>query len=166
MDWNAKNANFNNLIKQLFHEKDAEKRAEAARQLGFLKDGRAVNLLCRALNIEDEAMVVNRIIEALGYIGDGRATLRIIEKLKEEIEKNEKPEMEWDKLQVVFIIESFAKIKDKRALEYLGHFLKSSDDNLRQLTENAFDAIEPDWRRIVKKARRERSIPDIFKVNM
>jgi len=95
MDWNARNVNFNNLIKQLFHEKETEKRAEAARQLGFLKDGRAVNLLCRALNIEDEPMVVNRIIEALGQIADGRATLRIIEKLKEEIEK---PEIEMDKL--------------------------------------------------------------------
>jgi HEAT repeat protein len=62
MDWHTRNANFNDLIKQLFHEKDAEKRAEAARQLGFLKDGRAVNLLCRALNVEDEPMVVNRII--------------------------------------------------------------------------------------------------------
>jgi len=163
MDWNARNANFNNLIKQLFHEKEAEKRAEAARQLGFLKDGRAVNLLCRALNTESEPMVVNRIIEALGQITDGRATLRIIEKLKEEIEK---PEIEMDKLKVIFIIESFTKIKDKRALEYVGHFLKSSDDKLRQLTENAFDAIEPDWRRIVEKARRERSIQDIFKVKM
>ena len=163
MDWHARNANFNDLIKHLFHEKEVEKRAEAARQLGFLKDGRAVNLLCRALNIEDEPIVVNRIIEALGQIADGRATLRIIEKLKEEIEK---PEMGMDKLKVIFIIESFAKIKDKRALEYIGHFLKSSDDKLRQLTEKTFDVIEPDWRRIVEKARRERSIQDIFKVNM
>lgn len=163
MDWNARNANFNNLIKQLFHEKKTEKRAEAARQLGFLKDGRAVSLLCRALNIEDEPMVVNRIIEALGQIADGRATLRIIEKLKEEIEK---PEIEMDKLKVIFIIESFTKIKDKRALEYIGRFLNSSDDKLRELTEKVFDTIEPDWRRIVKKARKERSIPDIFKVNM
>jgi HEAT repeat protein len=119
--------------------------------------------MCRALNVEDEPMVVNRIIEALGQIADGRATLRILEKLKEEIEK---PEIELDKLKVIFIIESFTKIKDKRALEYIGRFLKSSDDKLRQLTENAFDAIEPDWRRIVEKARRERSIQDIFKVNM
>jgi HEAT repeat protein len=163
MDWHARNANFNDLIKQLFHEKKAEKRAEAARQLGFLKDGRAVNLLCRALNIEDEPMVVNRIIEALGQIADGRATLRILEKLKEEIEK---PEIELDKLKVIFIIESLAKIKDKRALEFLGHFLKSSDDKIRQLTESTFDKIVPDWRRIVGKARRERSIQDIFKVNM
>jgi HEAT repeat protein len=163
MDWHARNANFNDLIKQLFHEKEVEKRAEAARQLGFLKDGRAVNLLCRALKNEEESMVVNRIIEALGQIADGRATLRIIEKLKDEIKK---PEIELDKLKVIFIIESFAKIKDKRALEYIGHFLKSSDDKLRQLTENTFDEIEPDWRRIVEKARRERSIPDIFKVNM
>lgn len=163
MDWNARNANFNSLIKQLFHKKETEKRAEAARQLGFLKDGRAVNLLCRALNIEDEPMVVNRIIEALGQIADGRATLRIIEKLKEEIEK---PEIEMDKLKVIFIIESFTKIKDKRALEYVGHFLNSSDDKLRELTENVFNTIEPDWRRIVEKARKERSIPDIFKVNM
>ena len=163
MNWHARNANFNDLIKQLFHEKEAEKRAEAARQLGFLKDGRAVNLLCRALNIEKESMVVNRIIEALGQISDGRATLRIIEKLKEEIEK---PEIEMDKLKVIFIIESFTKIKDKRALECLGHFLNASDDKIRQLTESTFDEIEPDWRRIVEKAQRERSIADIFKVKM
>lgn len=163
MDWNARNVNFNNLIKQLFHEKETEKRAKAARQLGFLKDGRAVNLLCRALNNEAEPMVVNRIIESLGQIADGRATLSILEKLKEEIEK---PEIEMDKLKVIFIIESFTKIKDKRALEYVGHFLKSSDDKLRELTENVFDTIEPNWRRIVEKARKERSISDIFKVNM
>ena len=33
------NTLLNNLIKQLFHEENWEDRAEAARQLGFLKDG-------------------------------------------------------------------------------------------------------------------------------
>ena len=80
MDWHAKNINFNQLIKQLFHDKESDKRAEAARQLGFLQDGRAVNLMCRALRNELDPIVINRIIEALGRIADGRATLGIIEK--------------------------------------------------------------------------------------
>jgi len=73
MAWQAKNINFNNLIKQMLHDKDSEKRAESVRQIGFLSDGRSVNLLCRALKTESNPNVVNRIIEALGRIGDGRA---------------------------------------------------------------------------------------------
>ncbi|GAG84614.1 unnamed protein product, partial [marine sediment metagenome] len=38
MAWQAKNINFNNLIKQMLHDKDSEKRAESARQVGFLRD--------------------------------------------------------------------------------------------------------------------------------
>jgi len=163
MSWQAKNVNFNQLIKQVFHDKESDKRAEAARQLGFLQDGRSVNLLCRALNSEDDPVVINRIIEALGRIEDGRATLRIIEKLEEEIKK---PEIELDKLRVIFIIESLTRIKDKRALESLSYFLNSSDDRLLQLAENAFDLIKPDWRQIIEKERKEKSIQDIFKVSL
>ncbi len=163
MNWQAKNTNFNQLIKQVFHDKDSDKRAEAARQFGFLQDGRAVNLLCRALKSEDDPIVINRIIEALGRIEDGRATLRIIEKLEEEIKK---PEIELDKLRVIFIIESLTRIKDKRALESLSYFLNISDEKLVQLTENAFDVIKPNWRQIIEKERKERSIQDIFKVSL
>ena len=163
MDWHKKNAHFNALIKQLFHDRDHQKRAEAARQLGFLRDGRAVNLLCRALKHEYDPMVVNRIIEALGQIGDGRATLGIIEKLKEELDK---PEIEKNKLKIIFIIESLIKIKDKRALVFIGYFLNSTDDKLKNLAQKAFDEIEPKWRHILEKERQEKSIQDIFRVNL
>jgi HEAT repeat protein len=163
MNWQAKNVNFNQLIKQVFHEKESDKRAEAARQLGFLQDRRAVNLLCRALKTEEDPIVINRIIEALGRIEDGRATLGIIEKLDEEIKK---PEIEKDKLRLIFIIESLTRIKDKRALESLSYFLNSSDDKLLQLAESAFDAIQPNWRQIVERARKEKSFQDIFKISM
>jgi len=163
MNWQAKNVNFNSLIRQVFHDKVSDKRAEAARQLGFLQDGRAVNLLCRALKIEDDPIVVNRIIEALGRIEDGRATLGIIEKLEEEIKK---PQIELDKLRVIFIIESLTRIKDKRALKSISYFLNYSDDKLVKLAENAFDKIKPDWRQIIEKERKERTLQDIFKVSL
>ena len=129
MNWHEKNAEFNAFIKQLFHDEDWQKRAEAARQLGILKDGRATNLLCRALRSEKDHTVVNKIIEALGRIKDGRATLRIIERLKDEQEKDNP-----DKFRIIYIIESLTKIKDKRALAYLGPLIHSSDDEIKNLT--------------------------------
>ncbi len=160
MSWQAKNVNFNQLIKQVFHDKESDKRAEAARQLGFLQDRRSVNMLCRALKTEQDPIVINRIIEALGRIEDGRATLRIIEKLEEEIKK---PEIEINKLRVIFIIESLTRIKDRRALESISYFLNSLDEKLLQLAEKAFDVIKPNWRQIIEKERKQKSIQDIFK---
>ena len=158
MNLHEKNAEFNILIKQLFHENDWQKRAEAARQLGLLKDRRATNLMCRALRSEKDHMVVNKIIEAMGRIGDGRATLRIIEKLKEEQEKNE-----IDKFRILYIIESLMKIKDKRALSYLGPLLDSSDEDIKDLTLKAFDVIEPDWKEIIEREG-NKSIQEIFRI--
>ncbi|MFX1592071.1 MAG: HEAT repeat domain-containing protein [Promethearchaeota archaeon] len=158
MNWHEKNAEFNALIKQLFHDNDWQKRAEAARQLGLLKDGRATNLMCRALRKEKDHIVINKIIEALGRIGDGRATLRIIEKYKEELEKNE-----IDKFRIIYIIESLIKIKDKRALSYFGPLLDSSDKDIRNLAIKAFDIIEPNWKEIVEKER-NKSVKEIFKM--
>ena len=150
MEWHKANEKFNGLIRQLFHGESWKDRAEAARELGFMKDARATNLLCRALRKEEEdQMVFNRIIEALGRIGDKKATMRIIEKLEEELNK-----FEGNKYSVVFIIESLTKLKDKRALPYLSPFLQSSDDDLRYLTEKAFDAILPDWRTIIEKKKK------------
>ena len=157
MNWHEKNAEFNALIKQLFHDDEWQKRAEAARQLGLLKDGRATNLMCRALRSEKDHIVLNKIIEALGRNGDGRATLRIVEKLIEEQEKDE-----IDKFRIIFIIESLINIKDKRALSYLGPLLNSSDEDIRNLALKAFDLIEPNWKEIVKRER-NKSIQDIFK---
>lgn len=162
MAWQAKNTNFNNLIKQMLHDKDSEKRSESARQLGFLRDARSVNLLCRALKTETNPTVVNRIIEALGRIGDGKATLVILEKFEIEMKKSEN---DSDKLRIIFIIESLTRIKDKRALELVNYYLDSSDDKLFKLAQNAFDIIQPNWREIVKKNRKERSLQDIFKVS-
>ena len=157
MNWHEQNADFNSFIKQLFHETNWQKRAEAARQLGLLKDGRATNLLCRALKSEKDHMVINRIIEALGRIGDGRATLRILEKLKEEQDK-----IELDKYRTIYILESLTRIKDKRALVYIGPLLNFPDDDIQELTRKAFNMIEPNWRQIFKRES-NMSIEEIFK---
>lgn len=159
MTWHEKNAEFNALIKQLFHDNNWQKRAEAARQLGLLKDGRATNLMCRALRTEKDHIVINKIIEALGRIGDGRGTLRIIEKLKEEQDKNE-----IDKFRLIYIIESLIKIKDKRALSYLGPLLDSSDKDIKNLVVQAFDVIEPNWKERIERER-NKSIQEIFKIH-
>ena len=161
MNWHEQNIKYNSLIKQLFHDEDWQKRADAARELGIMKEGRAVNLLCRALRSEMDHLVVNRIIEALGRIGDGRATLRIIEKLKEHLD-----ESEVDKYRLIYIVEALKNIKDKRALEHIGPFLNSSDEELKNLAHETFDVIEPNWKAIVKQEREERSIEEIFKVKL
>ena len=156
--WHSKNREFNALIKQLFHAEDWQKRAEAARELGLMRDGRAINLLCRALRSEKDMMVQNRIIEALGRIGDGRATMRIIEKLEENINQGN-----IDKYRIIYIIESLVKIKDKRALSYIGRFLSSNDKVIKNLAEEAFDVIEPNWREIIEQERKNLSIEEIFR---
>ena len=142
MDWHEQNAHFNGLIKQLFHEEDWQVRAEVAREIGLKGDGRATNLLCKALRSEKEHMVVNRIIEALGRIGDAKATMRVIEKLQEELDK-----YEGDKFRIIYILESLINLKDKRALPYISSFLNSSDDDLKNLANKAFDTIEPTKKR-------------------
>jgi HEAT repeat protein len=157
MDWKSLNENYNDLIKQLFHAKKWEDRAEAARQLGFLQDGRAVNLLCKALKSEKDSSVSLRIIEALGRIGDGRATLRILENLNYELEKEH-----LDKRNLIFIIESLMRIKDKRALPQLSPFLDSEFEEIRNLAVKAFDSIEPRWREILEGEKRQKSIKEIF----
>ena len=157
MSWNVLNENFNVLIKQLFHAKEWESRAEAAKQLGLLRDGRSVNLLCRALKSEKDNSVIIRIIEALGRIGNANATLRIIEKLQIETSKDE-----LDKRTVLIIIESLMRIKDKRALPQLSKFLSSNFEEIRQLTEKAFDEIEPRWNDIIHEATRKKTTEEIF----
>lgn len=159
MSWHEQNVKYNSLIKDLFHNEDWQKRAEASRELGMMKEGRAVNLLCRALRSEEDHIVINRIIEALGRIGDGRATLRIIEKLKQEINQSD-----IDRYRIIYIIEALKNIKDRRALEYIGSFLHSSDEELKNLAQEAFDVIEPNWRDIIKRECKEKTIEEIFKI--
>ena len=159
MTLNSRDARFNELIKQLFNREDWHKRAEAARKLGFLKDNRAVNLLWRAIRSEREYIVINQIIEAMGRIGNANFTMSIIDKLKEELKK-ETP----DKFRIIFILESLTKLKDKRALVYIGQFLNSNDEELKKLAKEAFDYIEPNWREILKKKAKDKTIQEIFDI--
>ena len=157
MTWHQQNVKYNSLITQLFDEEDWKKRAEAARELGLMKDARAVNLLCRALRSEKDQMVIDRIIEALGRIGDARATLRIIEKLDEELDQ-----YEGNKYRLIYILEALKLIKDKRSITHVAPFLNSPDEEIKSLTEKVFDAIIPNWKEIIEKAQERRSIKDIF----
>ncbi|TFF88174.1 MAG: HEAT repeat domain-containing protein [Promethearchaeota archaeon] len=150
---------FNKYIKDLFHNDNWQERAEAARNLGLMEDGRATNMLCRALRTEEDHQVINRIIQALGRIKDAKATMRIIEKLEEK-------EEHLDKYRIMYIIESLMNIKDKRALVYIGPFLKSEDEEIKETAEKAFDVIEPNWRKIIEDAKNERSIQEIFKIKL
>ncbi len=161
MNWHEQNTKYNALIKNLFHKEDWQKRAEASRELGIMREGRAVNLLCRVLRSEKDHLVVNRVIEALGKIGDGRATLRIIEKLREELNKTK-----IDKHRIIYILEALKRIKDKRALEHIGFFLNSDDEEIKTLAREAFDTIEPNWREMLKQVKKEKWMQEIFKVEI
>jgi HEAT repeat protein len=147
MDSTTQNEIFNNAIKKLFHGEIME-RVSAAKQLGSIKDGRATNLLVKALNSEKDDIVINRIIEAMGDIKDPKATLSIIDLLKVEVQK---PEEEQDKSRIFLIIESLMKIGDKRALTHLGILLNSCYSDIRKLTEEAFECIDPNWKDNIKK---------------
>ncbi|MHA1149053.1 MAG: HEAT repeat domain-containing protein [Promethearchaeota archaeon] len=159
MEWHEANAEYNENIKSLFHDESWERRAEAARALGLMKDGRATNLLCRALRTETDHIVINRIIEALGRIGDAKATMRIIEKLQEESDK-----YEGDKFRLIYILEALISLKDKRALPYICSFLNSSDEDIKNLAIKAFDAIEPKWQEIIDRENKKKSLSDIFRL--
>lgn len=146
MDSDTQNNEFNLAMKNLFHGKVME-RATAAITLGHLKEGRAINLLIKALNSEKDPVVINRIIEAMGEIKNPKATISIIGFLKTELEK---PEVEQDKTRLFLIIESLMKIGDKRALQHLGVLLESCDADIKRLTEEAFECIDPNFKQNIK----------------
>jgi HEAT repeat protein len=148
MDYKIQNEEFDLAIKTLFQGKTWNERAEAARQLGKFKDARATNLLSRALNSEKDEVVINRIIEAMGKIKDAKATMQIVNFLNQELELQED---EQNKKRFFIIIESLMKIGDKRALEHLGILLNSCHSEIRELTEQAFECIDPDWKQNLKK---------------
>ena len=139
---NSRDNEYNLAIKNLFHGGIME-RASAARQIGHLKDGRATNLLVRALNSEKDQIVINRIIEAMGEVNDAKATMVIVELLKRELEKHESDQ---DKSLLFLIVESLMKIGDKRALEHLGLLSRSCESDLKKLTEEAIECIDPNWK--------------------
>jgi len=137
------NGEYNLAMKNLFHGNIME-RASAARQIGHLKEGRSTNLLVRALNSEKDSIVISRIIEAMGEIKDAKATMIIVDLLKKELEKNEN---EQDKSFLFLIVESLMKIGDKRALEHLGILSRSCESELKKLTEEAIECIDPNWKK-------------------
>jgi len=147
MDQKTRNEAFNEYIKKLFNSSSFKERAIAAQNLGQLKEGRAINMLARALKSEKDDVVINRIVEAMGEIGDPKATMLIIEFLREEVEK---AEVDQNKTRLFIIIESLMKIGDKRALEHLGILLDSCHSDIRKLTEEAFECIDPKWKLNVK----------------
>ncbi|MFX1397243.1 MAG: HEAT repeat domain-containing protein [Promethearchaeota archaeon] len=137
---------YNELVKLLFHSKKWEKRAEAARKIGSLSDGKATNILVRALNKEEDPSVINRIIEALGKIKDAKATMPVIEFLKKELEKSEP-----DNTRLFIIVESLMRIGDKRALSHLGLLHESCEADIKALTVEALECIDPDWKTTLKQ---------------
>ena len=147
MDQKTLNEQFNSYVKTLFDGSSWNDRAIAAQNLGQLKEGRATNILARALKSEKDAVVINRIIGAMGEIRDPKATMLIINFLKQELEK---PEENQDKTRLFIIIESLMKIGDKRALEHLGILLDSCYSDIRKLTEEAFECIDPKWKLNIK----------------
>jgi len=147
MDQKIQNEAFNSYLKILFSSSSWKDRANAAQNLGKLKEGRATNMLVRALKSEEDVVVINRIIEAMGEIRDSKAIIFIIDFLKEELEK---PEEDQDKTRLFVIIESLMKIGDKRALEHLGILLDSCYSDIRKLTEEAFECIDPEWKLNIK----------------
>ena len=84
----------------------------------------------------------------MGEIQDVRATKLIVNVLKKELEL---PEDQQDKQRIFLIIESLMKIGDKRALEHLGILLDSCDNDIRNLTMEAFECIDPEWKINIKK---------------
>ncbi len=147
MDQKTQNKAFNRYVKNLFGSSNWKDRALAAEYLGKLKEARATNILARALKSEKDDVVINRIIEAMGEIRDPKATMLIVGYLKEEIKK---PEDNQDKKRLFVIIESLMKIGDKRALEHLGILLDSCHNDIRKLTEEAFECIDPKWKLNIK----------------
>lgn len=135
------------LVHDLYHGETWEERAEAARQIGLKSDGRSTNMLVKRLQKEEDAVVRNRIIEALGKFKDAKATMPIIDILKQELEKDIP-----DKKLLFVIIESLMKIGDKRALTQLGIVYETCDADIQQLTEQAFECIDPDFKINLKKS--------------
>jgi HEAT repeat protein len=140
---------FNNAVKSLFHG-DTMARVSAAIKLGHFKQGRATNILIRAIKSEKDPIVINRIIEAMGEIKDAKATLSIIEFLKIEMEK---PQIEQDNNRIFLIVESLMKIGDKRALEQLGLLLETCNNEIKALTEEALECIDPHWKDNIKSKK-------------
>ena len=142
MDSNSRDEEYNLALKNLFNG-EIMARASAARQIGHLKDGRATNLLIKALKSEEDSIVISRIIEAMGEIKNTKSTMAIVEVLKKELDKQDS---EQDKSFLFLIVESLMSIGDKRALKHLGLLNDSCEGDLKNLTEEALGCIDPKWK--------------------
>jgi len=142
MNSNSRDIEYNLAMKNLF-KGEILVRASAARQIGHFKDSRASNLLIKALKSEEDSIVINQIIEAMGEIKDAKATMVIVDVLKKELGKQES---EQDKSLLFLIVESLMKIGDKRALEHLGLLIESCEGDIKKLTEEALECIDPNWK--------------------
>ena len=140
---------YNEYIKDLFNGPIWEQRALAASHLGNLKDSRATNVLVKALKSERDPGVINRIIEALGKIRDAKATIPILDILREEMKK-EAPNKSF----LFIIIESLLKIGDKRALTDLGILKNSCDADIKKLSEEALNCLDPNWQGNINKIKK------------
>lgn len=149
MDHKAQNEKYNKLVRQLFDSQEWNQRAAAAREIGQMGEGRAVNILIRVLEKESDDGVINNILEALGRIAHAKATQSILRFLQLELDKSEDKQ---DKERLFIIIEALMKIGDKRALEQLGLLQASCmDEELKGLTEKALSCVDPNWKENIKK---------------
>ncbi|TFF88345.1 MAG: HEAT repeat domain-containing protein [Promethearchaeota archaeon] len=151
MDHEAQNKTYNKYIRILFDSENWKERAEAAQKIGNMKLGRASNMLIRKLEKETDQVVINNIIEALGKIGDPKATLSILKILNKELEKSEEDQ---DKSRLFVLIEALMKIGDKRSLEQLGVLKNSCDAEIQKLTEEALECIDPNWKENIKSSKK------------
>jgi len=112
-------------------------RAQAARELGKIKDGRAVQPLINALKDKD-SYVRGQVVEALGEIKDARAVDSLITTLKDEDYLYVRQET----------VKALGKMKDGRAVQTLINALNDEYPDVREeavkaLIEIGIPAIEP-----------------------
>jgi len=114
---------------ELLEESSPIVRRYAVEVLIRLKDHRSVAPLARAAKEDPDWWVQERAIEALGDLGDPRATPVVVNLLQNK-------ELNW------VCVEALGKLGDPRAVPYLGHVLRRGDDEFRLAVLDALDAID------------------------
>ena len=115
-------------IIELLDEESPIVRRYAVEVLIRLKDHRSVAPLAKAAKEDDDWWVQERAIEALGDLGDPRATPVVVNLLQV-------PELNW------VCVQALGKLGDPRAIPYLGHMLSRANQDLRIAILDALDAI-------------------------
>ena len=116
-------------IIELLDEESPIVRRYAVEVLIRLKDRCSVAPLAKAAKEDEDWWVQERAIEALGDLGDHRATPVVVNLLQ-------KRELNW-----VSVV-ALGKLGDPRAIPYLGHMLKRASQELRIAILDALDAID------------------------